>query len=264
MAANYTIDGGKAGKQRLDVLAGVMHESTTALLERVGAGSASRCLDVGCGGGHVSRLLASLVGSGGYVVGVDLDPSVLELARADAQAAGLANIEFRQSDASDIDGPYDLAYARFLLSHVSDAAGVVGAMVSAVRSGGRIVVEDIDFMGSFCSPPSPAYERYVELYRATVSRRGGDADIGPRLPGMLHEAGLQDVAVSVVQPCGLSGDAKVISPVTLERIADSVLAEGIADAEELGQVIAELYEYEANPATIMSLPRVVQAWARVP
>jgi SAM-dependent methyltransferase len=263
MGASYTIDGGRQGKQRLDVLADVMHATTTTLLQRAGVRSGARCVDIGCGGGHVSRELAGLVGEGGSVLALDIDPSVLELASADADEAGIGNIEFRVGSAEQMDdAPYDLAYARFLLSHVEDPLEVVRQMAGALAPGGTAIVEDIDFSGSFCHPPSDAYERYVGLYRETVRRRGGNADIGPLLPSLLRTAGLSDVHVAVVQPCGLDGDAKLISPLTLERIAESALAESVVGRDELAQTLGELYRYHEDPTTIMSLPRVVQAWAR--
>ena len=142
MAARYTIEGGQAGKRRLDVLARVHGPGTAALLDRVGVAEGARCLDLGCGGGHVTRELARRAGRHGSVLGIDQDASVIELARADTAASGLANIEFRRGDASQLEGSrYDVAYARFLLSHVGDPVAVVSTVATALevrrRDGGR-------------------------------------------------------------------------------------------------------------------------------
>jgi SAM-dependent methyltransferase len=261
--ARYTIEGGRAGKQRLDVLAAVMQPLTAALLRRAGVSAGSRCLDVGCGGGHVSRELARIVGPAGRVLGIDLDAEAIALARADAEADGLQNLVFRVGDAARLDrGPHDVAYARFLLSHVADPRGVVAAMVSTLAPGGTVIVEDVDFSGCFCYPDCPAYRSYVELYRETVRRRGGNADIGPMLPALLRSAGLEDIAVNVCQPAGMSGDAKLINVVTLERISQAIVSEGVATAQEVREAIAELRAYTEDPTTVMGCPRVVQAWGR--
>lgn len=260
--ARYAIAGGEPGKRRLDVLAAVMDPLTGSLLDRAAIDAAHRCVDVGCGGGHVTRELARRAPDG-HAVGIDIDPEVVELARLDAEREGLANLAFRVGDAMALDdGPYDLAYARFLLSHVGDPAGAVSAMVAALRPGGVLVVEDVDFTGSFSHPDSAAYRRYVELYRATVARRGGNADIGPALPALLQTAGLDGVGFNVVQPAGHDGDAKLISPLTLARMSHSIVEEGVASAEEVEQVLAELYAFHEDPATVMSMPRIVQAWGR--
>jgi SAM-dependent methyltransferase len=260
--ARYAIEGGERGKKRLDVLSAVMDPLTTSLLDRAGIDAAHRCVDIGCGGGHVTRELARRA-CDGHAVGIDIDPEVVELARLDAQQEGIENLVFRVGDATALDdGPYDLAYARFLLSHVDDPAGAVSAMVAALRPGGIVLVEDIDFSGSFCHPDSSAYRRYVELYRTTVARRGGNADIGPALPALLRAAGLNGIGLSVGQPAGLDGEAKLISPLTLERISRSIVEEDVAPAEEVEEVLAELYAFHEDPTTVMSLPRIVQAWGR--
>jgi arsenite methyltransferase len=53
-------------------------------------------VDVGCGGGIDSLIAARMVGPGGHVIGVDMNPAMLAKARDSATAAGLANVEFRQ------------------------------------------------------------------------------------------------------------------------------------------------------------------------
>ncbi len=106
-----------------------------------------------------------------------------------------------------------------------------------IATGGKVIVEDVDFTGAFCFPPSDADTRSVQLYQETVRRRGGNADIGPALPGLLRTAGLEDVQVRVVQPVSLDGGAKVMCVLTLERTAAAIVGEGIASAEEVAAVL---------------------------
>jgi len=238
---------------------------TCALLDRVGIKRGARCLDAGCGGGHVSRELAARVGETGAVVGIDLDKVVLDLARSDALAAGITNVEFRAGDAGDLDvSGFDVVFARFLLSHVGDAATVVRALVHALKPGGVMVVEDTDVSGVMCYPPSVAFDRFVQLYSETIRRRGGNADFGRTLPALLTGAGLVDVGVSIAQPVATHGEAKLLVPLTLERIVDSAIAEGVAGNDEIAGTIAELYAQAADPTTLMSSARVIQAWATKP
>ncbi|MGH4006901.1 MAG: methyltransferase domain-containing protein [Pseudonocardiaceae bacterium] len=260
-AARYTIDGGLAGKSRLDVLAEVMWPASAALLAAAGVPVGARCLDLGCGGGHVSVELAGLVGPTGSVVGVDIDAEIVDLARAAAAVRGLGNLEFRVGTADDLgDGCYDLGYARFLLSHVADPQRVVNGLAALTAPGGKVIVEDVDFTGAFCFPPSNAYTRSVQLYQETVRRRGGNADIGPALPSLLRTAGLQDVQVRAVQPVSLDGATKVMCVLTLERTAAAVVGEGIASAEEVAAVLAQLRGLAADRTTLISVPRIVQSW----
>ncbi|HYZ09196.1 MAG TPA: hypothetical protein VE709_11580 [Pseudonocardiaceae bacterium] len=59
--------------------------------------------------------------------------------------------------------PYDLRYARFLLSHVADPQRVVSGLAAVIAPGGKVIVEDVDFTGPFCFPRSYAYTRCVQL-----------------------------------------------------------------------------------------------------
>jgi len=230
--ARYTIAGGLAGKKRLDLLARICATGTKALFDKAGIPAGARCLDVGCGGGHVSCELALRVGGAGSVVGIDLDEVVLELARADAIARGITNVTFRRGDATRLDAfSFDVVFARFLLSHVSDPRSAIRAFVRALKPGGLMVVEDIDMAGTICHPPSAAHDRSIELYRETVRRRGGNADIGPALPAALVDARLDTVGIQVSQQLALTGETKLIIPLTLVRIADAVVAEGVASLD---------------------------------
>ena len=94
---------------------------------------------------------------------------------------------------------FDLAYVRFLLSHLNQPTDCVGAMIEACAPGGIIVIEDTDSAGSFCYPICDAYERYNELYQELVRRRGGDPNIGPKLPGIYRGAGIQEAELNVIQ-----------------------------------------------------------------
>jgi hypothetical protein len=161
-------------------------------------------------------------------------------------------------------GLFDLVYARFLLTHLPDPSAALAAMLSVTVPGGIVVVEDIDFTGSFCWPENAAYARYVDLYSCSVQARGADPNIGLRLPELLRSAGLTNDAINVVQPAGITGESKLVTPITMENIADSVRAGGLADDAEIASVVRELYALAQDERTVMSLPRVVQAWGYVP
>src|SRR5215468_11382711 len=155
----YAIRGGNEGKERLDVLARVLLPTTTQLLDRVGLIRGMKCLDIGCGGGHVALLMASKVGPEGRVIGTDTDEEILALARQDAEAANVTNVKFQQLDACAClwHDEFDIVYARFLLSHLNEPENCLAAMVEACLPQGNIVIEDTDFAGSFCYPPFAAY-----------------------------------------------------------------------------------------------------------
>ncbi len=264
MPTRYAIRGGKEGKKRLDLLAGVLLPTTKRLLHSVGLITGMRCLDVGCGGGHVSILMANVVGPEGRVIGTDSDAAILALAREDAEAAKAVNVTFQQLDACAWvwHEEFDLAYARFLLSHLNEPQSCLASMVEGCVSGGTIVIEDTDFAGSFCYPASRAYERYKELYQQLVKRRGGDSNIGQKLAAMLRRAGVQEIEVNVIQPAHIQGEGKLMAPFTMSRISGALIAEGMATEHELQEIMTGLNQIAADSETLISLPRIFQVWGK--
>jgi SAM-dependent methyltransferase len=259
----YILRGGDQGWERLRLLARIKWPTTRTVLRRVGLRAGMHCLDVGCGNGAVTLKLARYVGPSGRVVGLDMDERCLELARQEAARRQLP-AEFRAGSVYELGevAAYDLVYTRFLLTHLPDPGQALQRLVEAVRPGGLVVVEDIDFAGHFSHPACPAFDRYVSLYQHTVHRKGGDPNIGPRLPGLLLDAGLEDVRFRVVQPAYRTGPGKRIAQVTMEHIREAVAAVGLASPEEVTAVVAELDRFARDARTILSFPRIFQVWGR--
>ena len=268
--STYIIRGGPEGRERLRLVARVMAPSTTDLLDRVGVAQDADCLDVGCGGGDVTLELARRAHAG-HVVGIDLDEAKLEIARAEAREAGADNIDYRCLDLRnpDLESAYDVVHARFVLSHLVDPQAAVDGLVRVLRPGGALVVVDIEKAATLCEPPHRSFERYIELYTLAARARGVDPDIGPRLPAILANAGLRPVQVNVVQPVGrqpkgYEGDVKLTAPVTLESIADAILALNAAERSELDSLVDDLYRLAGDDETLIGTPRMVQAWGNRP
>ncbi len=101
-----------------------------------------RWLDAACGPGVVARALAPRVG---HVTGVDATPAMIELARREAAANGVANADFALGDVTALaaaDGSFDGALSRFALHHIPLPGRVVAELARVVRPGGRVVLAD--------------------------------------------------------------------------------------------------------------------------
>lgn len=263
---DYVIRGGVEGRERLRILSRVMQPMTLACLTRAGIEKEMACLEIGCGGGDVAFDLARMVGPSGRVVGTDIDETALDLNRREAADLKLNNVEFRLADITQTTfaSEFDLAHTRFVLTHLADPARALANMRGALRPGGVMVVEEIDFRGHFSYPESAALARYVELYSEVVRRKGADPDIGPRVPSLLTDAGFENVQMQVVQPAGMVGEVKLMTPITMQSIGPAVIAAGLASETEVASLVAELFEYAHTPGTIGCVPRVIQAWGYQP
>jgi SAM-dependent methyltransferase len=261
--SQYVLARDTEGAERLRMLSRVLDRTTAALFQRVGLAPGLRCLDLGCGVGSVTMAIARQVGHEGLAVGIDANAYFLELARRETAEQGVAAV-FRLGDAralpTETETGYDLAYARFLLSHLPDPGQVARQLAAATRPGGVIVVEDVDFSGHFCYPRNDAFMRYQELYRAVVRGRGADPDLGPRLPDLFEAAGIESVQFEVLLPAFRDGEGKQIARLTVQGIRQAVIAAGLATHAEVEAIIAELSTFERDRRTIMSLPRIFQVW----
>jgi trans-aconitate methyltransferase len=94
-----------------------------------------RILDVGCGTGHLTKLIAE---AGAEVVGIDNSLEMVEAARA-----AYPDIEFVVADAADFSftEPFDAVFSNAALHWVTEAEQAVVCMAQALKRGGRFVVE---------------------------------------------------------------------------------------------------------------------------
>ena len=171
----------QAWEQERDRLAGLSAQFdpvTVRHLAAVGVAPGWRCLEIGAGAGSIARWLASVVGPAGRVVATDRDirflddlgPNV-EVVRHDVT-----------SDPVEQDA-FDLVHARAVLEHVPGRGDVVAQLVSALRPGGVLVLEDVVFGGAttpalqgVVSPPAqgPALTRVMQAVAAGFRGVGAD------------------------------------------------------------------------------------------
>jgi len=258
------IRGGRAGYDRLKVLAEGALPETADLLDRAGVGTGMRCIDLGCGTGDVCFELARRVGPTGHVRGVDQDEVKLALAREEAAQKGIHNAEFLAGSAYELvePGAYDLVYCRFLLQHLARPLDLLRSMWAGVRPGGVIVAEDADFSGAFCEPANAGHDFFQRAYPAVLERHGGDPRTARNLYRLFLEAGIPDPVLTVRQTVYSSGPAKAVPLMTVEATGEAMVREGIATQDELAAAIADLAAFTEDETTIVGRPRVFQVWAR--
>jgi SAM-dependent methyltransferase len=210
--------------------------------------------------------MARAAGSSVLAVGVDRDAEALRIAQATAAGTGLG-VRFVCADATALPvrpGSFDLAYARLLLSHLTEPLAALRQLRAAVRPGGVVAVEDL-FTGTLRSnPPTVALGELQDIYAATVRSRGGDPTIGPRLPALLGAAGLVAVRQETVTNAMTTVGRKLFLVELLDNMRTAILAAGAADAAHLDRVRAAVDQAARDPRTTFYQARIHQVWGRRP
>jgi SAM-dependent methyltransferase len=137
------------------------------------------------------------VGPTGRVVAIDEAEMYVEHLRKQAAARGIEHIDVHHGDvhalrdALGTEARFDAAYARWVLCFVKDPETVVAQAASLLKPGGRLVVQDyFNYSTMSLAPKHAAFTRVIEAVEKSWRDRGGDPDIGGRLPGMMRRAGL--------------------------------------------------------------------------
>ena len=225
-------------RRRLGHLAERLNPATQRWIRERGIGLGWHCLEVGAAEGSMSRWLADQVGADGQVVAADLDLRFL----ADVRAANLEVRKFDlRHDPIEADH-FDLAYCRTLLLHLPDPAAALRKLVSALRPGGVLLVQEPD-AGSAAAADldHPDAARFGRLLHAAYGwlRENGTFDpyFGRRLPGLFASLGLvetgHDAGASILR--GASPEMAVYQQ-TLEALAPLLSAKGVLSDSDLADL----------------------------
>lgn len=138
---------GEAGKrwaQDDETMARLLRPVTKALLDHTAPQGCNSALDVGCGGGSQSLMLAQSLGEGAQVLGVDISEPMLAVAQRKTEicTAGRAKLQFMRADAATHSFPaasFDLLFSRFGVMFFDNPQAAFSNLRSALQPGGRLV-----------------------------------------------------------------------------------------------------------------------------
>ncbi|MBO0740067.1 MAG: class I SAM-dependent methyltransferase, partial [Hyphomicrobiaceae bacterium] len=131
-------------QQRLIKQARFLAPATEHFLDDAGVGSGMRVLDIGCGMGDVSMLLARRVGPQGRVVSIDLDQASIATAQQRVRAAGFANMHFHHADIATFRDaePFDAIVGRLVLEFVPDPIASICRLSHLLRPDGVMALQE--------------------------------------------------------------------------------------------------------------------------
>jgi ubiquinone/menaquinone biosynthesis C-methylase UbiE len=164
----------------------------TELATRSGARRGDRVLDVGCGDGYFTRVMAKAVGAAGTAVGVDPSPEAIARAR---QVTRAVNCTFSEGVAEHLDaseGSYDVVVSSLMVHHLPEAMRpqAIREMFRVLRPGGRVLIAEF-------RPPQNRIVRYLIGLITSPAMQHNPLHL---LEPMMDDAGFQRVHSGDLNP----------------------------------------------------------------
>lgn len=198
-------------RERCDVLLAPFEgELQAAAAARLG----ERVLDVGCGSGTTTTILAQVVGPDGSVTGFDGDLTMLDATRDLITRAGLSNVALQHGNAQDatFDGsPFDLVVSRFGVAAFPDPVAAFRNLAHALRADGRLAFTCFQspLDNPWVAEPVHVLRRALRAWDQPTSLPGSEAfslSDPSRVRSILDAAGFVDVRIDGAQmPLVLGG-----------------------------------------------------------
>jgi len=241
---------------RLQTQADEFSSASSESLTKLGIRSNMNVLDVGCGTGSVSFMIARIVGANGSTTAVDSNPYVLNYCKNIAQTLDLFNVKFLEADATKLkfeSDSFDASYSRFLFQHVPEAEKALQEMIRVTRKGGQIMVEDCDLFTWIVYPENESVSRLWHWYESIQVERGTDPRIGRKLYSMFLNEGLNPT-VEVYSKSVYSNKIKFWG--SIMAVLNKV------DNEQLKNLVSGIDEFSRLSDSIFVFPLVFRVWAK--
>lgn len=208
--ATYTLGRTSHETTRLIEQSKIYGESTRLLCERAGIETGMRVLEIGSGAGDVALMLAELVGTSGQVVGVDVNPAILETARQRAANAGLKNVEFIVDDARTLafEEKFDALVGRFVLMYMADPGKAFSKLITHLKPGGIVAFQEPEYTlyPAYSHPDTPLMNQLIKWILDVFKHSGAHLNMGIGLSQAFVDAGLPLPKMHLHAPIGAAAD----------------------------------------------------------
>jgi ubiquinone/menaquinone biosynthesis C-methylase UbiE len=171
-----------------------------ALVDAAAIASGERVLDVACGTGVVARKAAERAGPEGHVVGIDLNPGMIAVARTLSSSG--ASVKWIERSALDLDLPgesFDAVLCQQGLQFFPDKALAMREMERVLRRGGRLALSVWNSVGLYNKAVGDALAQYVGEHVASRFLASRRAPVRDELERLAAEAGFTNVELRVAR-----------------------------------------------------------------
>lgn len=245
---------------RFNAISRIFDPNTIRHLEGRGVDTGWHCLEVGGGNGSIAAWLSRRVGATGHVLATDIDPRFLNNMK-------LPNLEVRRHDivADEVpDGAFDLVHCRLVLLHLPEREQALRRMISALKPGGWLLVEEFDSASLPADPkvnPAEVLSRTQIAMTRVLDDRGVDRRYGRLLLSQLQAQGLVDVDAEARMSLWQGGSAGAcLLRANYEQLRPHMINAGYITDKEFEHDLARLERTDF----LMPSPLLWTVWGRPP
>lgn len=233
--------------QRLQVLADVYASSSRAFLQDTVNTAPQLAVDLGCGPGYTTHLLAETTSSI-RTIGLDNSELFLTLARKNANG----RVAFMRHDVTQVPfptGPSDLISCRMLLTHLQNPQSVIEHWATQLRSQGLLLVEEVEWIRT----ENTTFRTYLGIVAALLVQQANMLYIGPLLEQQQVSDGLRRRLSRVYHLSVSTKQAATMFVLNIPSWRNQPFVQEHYEAnmiEQLGQDLRELAEHSTGEGEI--------------
>jgi SAM-dependent methyltransferase len=200
------------------------------------------------------------------VVGVDRGPEAVAMAKKMVASEGLTNVEVLERDGRSTGLPassFDLVTSRLVLVNVPRPEEVIAEAVALAKPGGWVACHEADWVCHLCDPPLSAWTALSDLFVRYCQQNGSDPYAGRRVPRLLRDAGIVDVAINPlvrVFPSGYDGRGLLLD--FTENLSGRLVDKRLVGEVQLSEWKTALARHLAAEDTMVVSCLFFQAWGR--
>lgn len=261
----YILKTGNKGFERLNSVNLMYNKESLLFINQVSLPKNALVLDVGCGIGEMTIMLAKKIGSQGKVIAIDKSQEQIDIAKASAKKRGILNIEFIVDDAKNLinyQESIDVIYSRLMLVHQKNPNVFFKHYLKAVKTGGLIVCEEPITSSSICFPKSIAFDQHLSLYLKMGNEHGLNFDIGSSLHSIFQKNNTPILSYRKIQNTFSESKCKKIAYLRTLECEDVYLKNKYISKSNLSKTLRELLILSENKSQIVSGVEMVQILGR--
>ena len=209
--SQYVLGTAEAEHDRLVRQAALLAPYTERLFREAGVGPRQRVLDIGSGMGDVALLAAQVVGPQGQVVGIDVDHAALAQARQRAEAHGLRNVTFVETDLAQFtaENSFDAIVGRLTLQFVPQPIETLSTLARALRTGGVMVFQESNWEALLSQVSHLSLRRSCcELIYESFKRSNASVNMGSIFLRGFERIGFPNPCMRLDVPIGVDSETR--------------------------------------------------------